>query len=44
MPAFNESSYGFRAFGDLLREAEKRGLLKLEPDERSKSVGVALVR
>jgi uncharacterized protein (TIGR00288 family) len=34
-PGFNESYYGFRAFSDLLEEAEKRGLLKLEPDEKS---------
>ena len=26
---------GFRSFNDLLREAEKRGLLRLEPDEKS---------
>ena len=34
-PGFNESYYGFRAFSDLLEDAEKRGLLKLEPDEKS---------
>jgi uncharacterized protein (TIGR00288 family) len=34
-PGFNESYYGFRAFSDLLEEAEKRGLVKLEPDEKS---------
>ena len=34
-PGFNESYYGFKAFSDLLEEAEKRGLLKLEPDEKS---------
>ena len=34
-PGFNESYYGFRAFSDLLEEAEDRGLLVLEPDERS---------
>jgi uncharacterized protein (TIGR00288 family) len=31
-PGFNERAYGFRAFGDLLQEAQKRGLLKLEND------------
>ena len=34
-PGFNESYYGFKAFSDLLEEAEKRALIKLEPDEKS---------
>jgi uncharacterized protein (TIGR00288 family) len=34
-PGFNESYYGFRAFSDLLEEAGERGLIKLEPDEKS---------
>ncbi len=34
-PGFNERAYGFRSFNDLLLEAQKRGLLKLEPDEKS---------
>jgi uncharacterized protein (TIGR00288 family) len=34
-PGFNESYYGFRAFSDLLEEAGARGLVKLEPDEKS---------
>jgi hypothetical protein len=34
-PGFNESYYGFRAFSDLLEEAEKRKLLHLERDEKS---------
>jgi hypothetical protein len=34
-PGFNESFYGFRSFSDLLEEAESRGLLELEMDERS---------
>ena len=34
-PGFSESYYGFRAFGDLLEEAAERGLVDLEPDERS---------
>ena len=34
-PGFNESYYGFKAFSDLLEEAEQRGLIKLEPDEKS---------
>jgi uncharacterized LabA/DUF88 family protein len=34
-PGFNESYYGFRAFSDLLEEAGAKGLIKLEPDEKS---------
>src|SRR5213594_4194421 len=34
-PGFNERAYGFHSFNDLLLEAQKRGLLKLEPDEKS---------
>ena len=34
-PGFNESYYGFRAFSELLEEAEKRKLLRLERDEKS---------
>ena len=34
-PGFNERAYGFRSFNDLLLEAQKRGLLKLDPDEKS---------
>lgn len=34
-PGFNERAYGFRSFNDLLAEAEKRGILKLDPDEKS---------
>jgi len=34
-PGFNESYYGFRAFSDLLEEAEKRKLVTLERDEKS---------
>ena len=34
-PGFNERAYGVRSFGDLLEEAENRGLLTLELDERS---------
>lgn len=35
MPGFNESYYGFNSFSDLLEEAAGRGLLQLEPDEKS---------
>ena len=34
-PGFNERAYGFRSFNDLLLEAQKRGLLALEADEKS---------
>ncbi len=34
-PGFNESYYGFRAFSDLLEDAEKRNLVSLERDEKS---------
>lgn len=34
-PGFNERAYGFRSFNDMLLEAQKRGLLKLEPDKKS---------
>ena len=34
-PGFNEAYYGFRSFGNLLEEAESRGLLDIEMDERS---------
>ena len=34
-PGFNESSYGFRAFSELLEEAQKRKLLSLERDDKS---------
>src|SRR5215210_3979520 len=37
-PGFNESYYGFRSFGKLLDEAQSRGLLALEPDEKSGGV------
>jgi uncharacterized protein (TIGR00288 family) len=34
-PDFNESYFGFRAFGNLLEEAQSRGLLELGRDEKS---------
>jgi len=34
-PGFNETYYGFRSFGQLLEEAESRGILGLERDEKS---------
>ena len=34
-PGFNQSYYGFRSFNHLLEEAASRGLMDLEPDEKS---------
>ena len=34
-PGFNESAYGFGSFNDMLEEAQSRGLLDLDRDERS---------
>ncbi|MFL9862844.1 NYN domain-containing protein [Paraburkholderia fungorum] len=34
-PDFNETYYGFRAFGNLLEEAQARGLLEFGRDEKS---------
>lgn len=34
-PGFNESYYGFKSFGALLEEGRKRGLLRLEREEKS---------
>jgi uncharacterized protein (TIGR00288 family) len=34
-PGFNESYYGFKAFSDLLEEAQKRKLVTLERDDKS---------
>jgi hypothetical protein len=39
-PGFNERAHGFRSFNNLLEEAEKRGLIKLRPDEKSRSYTV----
>ena len=36
-PGFSESYYGFSSFGELLREAEERGILEMERDEKSGS-------
>ena len=36
-PGFHESFYGFRSFSDLLEEAQSRGQLELEMDDRSGS-------
>jgi uncharacterized protein (TIGR00288 family) len=35
-PSFNESYYGFGSFNELLEEAQARGELELEKDERSR--------
>ena len=39
-PGFNERAHGFRAFNELLLEAQKRGLLKLERDKQAGSYTV----
>ncbi len=41
-PGFNERFYGVRSFSDLLEEAESRGLVELELDERSGGYTVQL--
>jgi uncharacterized protein (TIGR00288 family) len=41
-PGFNERAHGFRSFNDLLAEAQKRGFLQLQPDERSGGYTVSL--
>lgn len=43
-PGFNESFYGFRSFNKLLEEAANRGLLELEPDEKSGGVIIRPIR
>lgn len=42
-PGFNERFYGFRSFGALIEEVEKRGLIKLKADERSGGYIITLV-
>ncbi|MEK9724063.1 MAG: OST-HTH/LOTUS domain-containing protein, partial [Rhodospirillaceae bacterium] len=34
-PGFSESYHGYRSFADLLKDAEKRGLVELTHDEKS---------
>jgi uncharacterized LabA/DUF88 family protein len=34
-PGFSESYYGFRSFSQMLEEAQTRGILELEPEEKS---------
>ena len=34
-PSFSESAHGYRNFSELLRDAEKRGLVSLRIDQRS---------
>jgi hypothetical protein len=42
-PGFNESYYGYRAFSDLLAEAEANKLISLSLDEKSGGYAVQLV-
>lgn len=37
-PSFSESSYGYRTFSDLLKDAKKRSLLEIEHDPRSRTL------
>jgi len=41
-PGFNESYYGFRSFNGMLEEAERRGSLTLERDEKSGNCRIQL--
>ena len=41
-PGFNESYYGYRSFNDLLEDAEQRGFLKLERDDKSGNCRIQL--
>jgi len=42
-PGFNESYYGFRSFNGLLEEAQRRGSLKLDRDDKLGNYTVRLV-
>jgi hypothetical protein len=42
-PGFNERAHGFKAFNDLLLEAQEQGLLKLETDKQAGSYTVRAV-
>jgi len=42
-PGFNESYFGFRSFNGLLEEAQRRGSLKLDRDEKSGGYTVRLI-
>jgi uncharacterized LabA/DUF88 family protein len=41
-PGFNERAHGFRSFNDLLIEAQKRGIIQLQADERSGGYTVSI--
>jgi uncharacterized protein (TIGR00288 family) len=43
-PGFNERAHGFQSFNDLLKTAEKLGLLKLEADAKSQNFTVRSVK
>lgn len=43
-PDFNERFYGVRSFSDLLEEAESRGLIELQLDERSGGYTIRLAK
>jgi len=44
LPGFNESYHGFAGFNDLLKEAQVRGLVKLEHDEKSGGYIVSMLK
>jgi uncharacterized protein (TIGR00288 family) len=41
-PGFNERAFGFKTFGAMLQEAEKRGFVRLEKNEKSGGFNVKL--
>ena len=43
-PGFSETVYGYKSFSDLLEEAEERGLLDIEMDERSGGYVIRAIR
>ena len=43
-PGFSESYYGFRSFNQMLEEAQSRGLVTLERDDKSGGYAVRLSR
>ncbi|MFH0908959.1 MAG: NYN domain-containing protein [bacterium] len=43
-PGFNETFYGFRSFNSLLEEAAARGLMEIEPDEKSGGVTIKRIK
>lgn len=42
-PGFNERAHGFKSFNDLLKTAEKAGILQLEKNEKLGQYSVVAV-